>query len=55
MKHLNASVGVHTIGSPRTLNDVFTTNGHPVKSLNFDITAWKRGFVSACTVWILAE
>ena len=37
MKHLKASVGVHTIGSPRTLKEVFTNNGHPVIYLNFDI------------------
>ena len=30
MKHLYASSGVHTIGSPRTLYDVFTITGHPV-------------------------
>ena len=31
-QHLNASLGEHTIGSPRTLNDVLTTIGHPVFS-----------------------
>ena len=34
MKHLNASVGEHTIGSPLTLKDVFTKIGQPVFSLN---------------------
>tara|TARA_B100000401_G_C52496718_1_gene573057 strand:+ start:153 stop:275 length:123 start_codon:yes stop_codon:yes gene_type:complete len=37
MKQLKASVGVLTIGSPLTLNEVLTINGHPVFSLNFDI------------------
>ena len=35
--YLNASPGVQTIGSPRILNEVFTTIGHNVFSLNFDI------------------
>src|SRR5207245_6177801 len=34
MKHRNASSGVHTIGSPRTLNDVFTITGQPVRRSN---------------------
>ena len=38
MKHLKASVGVHIIGSPRTLNEVLTTIGQPVICLNFEIT-----------------
>ena len=37
MKHLNASAGVQIIGSPRTLKEVFTSIGHPVISLNFEI------------------
>ena len=37
MKHLNASVGVQTIGSPLTLKDVLITIGQPVFSLNLDI------------------
>ena len=38
IKHLKASVGEQMIGSPRTLKEVFTTIGHPVFSLNLDIT-----------------
>ena len=34
MKQLNASTGEFTIGSPLTLNEVFTKTGHPVISLN---------------------
>ena len=34
IKHLKASSGVFTIGSPRTLKDVFTRTGHFVTSLN---------------------
>src|ERR1035437_205217 len=34
MKHVCASLGEHTIGSPRTLNEVFTTTGHPVSFSN---------------------
>ena len=37
IKHLNASSGVHTIGSPLILNDVLTKIGTLVKSLNFNI------------------
>ena len=33
IKHLNASVGEHIMGSPRTLNEVFTTRGQPVYKL----------------------
>ena len=55
IKHLKASIGEHTIGSPRTLKDVLTTSGQPVFSLNFDISAWYLGLVSAWTVWIRAE
>jgi hypothetical protein len=34
MKHRNASSGVHTMGSPRTLKLVFTSTGQPVRRLN---------------------
>ena len=34
MKQRYASSGVQTIGSPRTLNDVFTTTGQPVSDSN---------------------
>jgi len=36
-KQLNASSGVQTIGSPRTLKEVLTIKGQLVISLNFDI------------------
>ena len=35
MKHLKESSIEQTIGSPLTLNDVFTKIGQPVTSLNF--------------------
>jgi hypothetical protein len=31
---------VHTIGSPRTLNEVFTIAAHPVLASNARISAW---------------
>src|SRR5688572_17263378 len=34
MKHWYASAGVHTIGSPRTLNEVLTITAHPVRDSN---------------------
>ncbi len=34
MKHRWASCGVQTIGSPRTLNEVFTSTGQPVSRSN---------------------
>ena len=34
MKQRYASSGVHTIGSPRTLNDVLTSTGQPVRRSN---------------------
>ncbi len=37
IKHLKASCAVQTIGSPLTLNEVFTITGHPVLFLNSDI------------------
>ena len=36
IKQLNASSGVLTMGSPLTLNEVFTNIGHPVFFLNSD-------------------
>jgi hypothetical protein len=33
-KHSTASRGVQTIGSPRVLNDVFTSTGTPVRAAN---------------------
>lgn len=39
MKHLKASAGECTIGSPLTLKDVFIKIGQPVISLNLDINA----------------
>ena len=37
-KQSHASSGVATIGSPRTLNDVFTTIGQPVMRSNSEIS-----------------
>ena len=37
IKQLKASAGVLTIGSSRTLNEVFTITGHPVFLFNSDI------------------
>ena len=37
IKHLKASIGDITMGSPLTLNDVFTRIGQPEISLNFFI------------------
>ena len=37
MKQLKASVGVLTIGSPLTLNEVFIIKGQPVFFLNLEI------------------
>ena len=39
IKHRKASVGVHTIGSPLTLKEVFTRIGQPVKRLKSEIRA----------------
>lgn len=33
-KHSMASLGVHTMGSPLVLKEVFTKTGTPVNSLN---------------------
>src|SRR5258708_22063531 len=55
MKQRKASSGVHTIGSPRTLKLGLTTTGQPVRCLNAEINAWKRGLVSRWTGWIRAE
>ena len=35
IKHLKASIGVFTGGSPLTLKEVLTITGQPVFSLNF--------------------
>ena len=43
IKHLNASVGVQIIGSPRTLTEVLTTSGQPVLSFNLEIIAFDAG------------
>ena len=40
MKQRQASSGVQTIGSPRTLNDVLTTTGQPVLALKAERIAW---------------
>ena len=37
---LGAESGEQTIGSPRTLNEVFTMTGHPVRSWNAEMSAW---------------
>jgi hypothetical protein len=47
MKHRYASAGVQTIGSPRMLNEVLTSTGHPVSAAKFSSRRWKRGLVSA--------
>jgi hypothetical protein len=39
MKQWNASSGVQTIGSPRTLKLVLTMTGHPERCENADISA----------------
>ncbi len=39
MKQRNASSGVHTIGSPRTLKLVLTSTGQPVRCLNASSSA----------------
>ena len=53
IKHLKASSGLKTIGSPRTLNDVLTKTGQFVFSLNLLIKEWYLGFVSLCNSWNL--
>ena len=55
IKQLNASVGVLTIGSPLTLNDVLIKIGQLVFFLNFYNNLKYFKFVSLCTVCILAE
>ena len=56
MKQRKASSGVQTIGSPRTLKQVFTSTGQPVRALErLRSESWKGGLVSACTVWTRAE
>ena len=46
IKHLKASVGVQTIGSPLTLKEVFTIKEQFVISLNLLISEWYFGLVS---------
>ena len=46
MKQRQASSGVQTMGSPRTLKLVFTNAGQPVCARNAVSRAWKRGLVS---------
>src|SRR5688572_7358031 len=55
MKQRYASDGLHTIGSPRTLNDVLTSTPQPVRRSNSVSNAWKRGLVSRCTDCTRAE
>src|SRR5205823_7465806 len=55
MKQRYASSGVQTIGSPRTLNDVFTTTGQPVRDSNARMSAWYSALVSSLTVCTRAE
>ena len=55
MKQRNASSGVQTIGSPRTLKLVLTSTGQPVSSLKRPSSRWNSGLVSRCTVWMRAE
>src|SRR5690606_1530331 len=55
MKQECASAGVHTMGSPRTLNEVFTSTGHPVSASNAESTSCSPGARSACTVCSRAE
>ena len=39
-----AFTGEHTTGSPRTLNEVFTSTPHPVRRSNRSSNAYSRGF-----------
>ena len=55
MKHAYASAGVHTMGSSRRLNDVFTTIGQPVRASNASINARNGPWRSALTVCTRAE
>lgn len=41
------------IGSPRTLKEVLTSTGHPVKHLNSVSSRWNLG--SRLTVWMRVE
>src|SRR5258706_10431865 len=54
-KHMIASNGLHTIGSPRTLNDVFSRMGHWVRFSNSSSNRANRGLTLECTVWTRAE
>src|SRR5690606_10249885 len=42
--------GVHTTGSPRTLNEVLTSTGTPVRSPNARSSAWYLGLLARLTV-----
>ena len=48
---ITASSGVHTTGSSATLNDVFTSTGHPVSRFHSVSSAWNSGCMSGSTVW----
>src|SRR4029079_11287167 len=45
-----AALGEPTIGSPRTLNEVLTSTGTPLRRAKARNSAWKRGWVPASTV-----
>jgi putative transposase len=53
-KQSSASSGVQTIGS-FSLNEVLSTIGTPVSSLNAAMRLWSRGFIARSTVWSLPE
>ncbi len=55
MKQAYASRGLQTIGSPRTLNEVFTSTGHPVRASNATSRACNPGDASRVTVCNRAE
>ena len=56
MKQRNASSGVHTIGSPRTLKLVLTSTGQPVLRLErLEQRVEARIGLALCTVWTRAE
>src|SRR6185295_7561202 len=51
----SASTGEQTIGSPRTLNEVLTSIGQPVRRRKLSSRAAKRGASAGSTVWGRAE
>jgi hypothetical protein len=53
-KQRKLSSGVQTIGSPRTLKEVLTSRGQPVRSPKARIKRWYRGSTDSSTVWIRA-